>query len=1042
MSACAKRFQQETVKAAVAALQGGNPLRRFLVADEVGLGKTIVARDTLAKMVELAATTGRRRLFVVYYITSGRKIADQNKADLLRFLGSEEAKSALSTVDRLGLVASEPKTSSRLRLYAFTPATSFPEKERLSGGKAQERAFIGELLEAVYPGLRGQLPNGYLEHGATSGWPSAGKIAVTQMKNVTRAFVDAYRGALRAEFGTPTRSKIVSAAEKGIPRVSLGRMRKALAHAALEAAPPDLVIFDEFQRYRGLLNPDEGNPLAGRLLRGAAGRPAPPMLLLSATPYRFYAERWEVAAGVQPHAELFDLIGFLGGAVARRKAEDLFGRFGNLLHTVGRLPQSEAGGPIADAHAVKTALEGLLRPLMSRTERSMVSQPGTAEPQPAPLVPYDLDVYSHFVKAVKAAKAKHAGSAIAYWLSVPLPAQALGDRYQISRGVEFPASSEALPLRAATWARPPRDGWGSAKLRSLNALVPPESLSLPWVLPSLKWWAPGGAWAKAPQSPKMLLFSRFRATPQSVAALASLEVERRHAEKPSLSYAKAWKKRHLNPKANQGPTLALFHPSPFLIQAANPLDAGEQATLRQIRGRVRRQIIAALPPSIAPKAPNARQDRRSKPAWAVLAAIERERHKEFAQSQRVWSRLARGDATLQSLVKKRADVDSIRWISKGELDALVDMALGAPGVVTGRALHRHLPQLFDFGEKHFERLVSFCWFRLRPYLDRPVFWSVLPGDDAAAKYQKASIDGCLEAVLDEHFWLRKSKVNPEGLVEDLATALSANVGTFGFKTSGSKDKIRIRCHAAVPFGGAERDKSDREVDVGRGRNRRPDTDEPPPARSEEVRSAFNTPFWPHILATTSVGQEGLDFHSWCDQLGHWDLCSSPVDLEQREGRIQRFGGLSVRRPIARALGKDALRRARAEGASPWDIMARQADVTFGDESGLSPWWTMPDAALNNHLFALPQSRDLDRFERLRNQRLLYRLALGQPNPEDLVDLLSDHEAASGDALKALTLDLSAFSCTHREGRTTSTPVCPETPLCPQNGVSGLSQRED
>lgn len=1030
MSAPAKRFQQETVKAAVAALRGGNPLRRFLVADEVGLGKTIVARDTLEAMV------GRSRRFIVYYITSGRKIADQNKADLLRFLDSDdEARAALSTVDRLGLVASEPRAKGRLRLYAFTPATSFTDTKRLYGGKALERAFIGELLEVVYPGLRARLPKGYLEHGATSGWPWARARAKAQMDHVTRGFIDAYGRALRAEFGTPARDEILNAVKNDNPSISLGRMRKALAHAALEAAPPDLVIFDEFQCYRDLLKPGTGNPLAHRLVHGAGGRPAPPMLLLSATPYRFYAERWEVAAGVQPHAELFDLIEFLGGAAARRDAETRFGRFGDLLHTLGRLPPEEAAGPIAEARAIKTALEDLLRPLMSRTERPVISQSGPPVPRPSPLEPHDLDVYSHFVKAVKAKKAKLAGSAIAYWLSVPLPAQALGDRYQISRGIDFPVSRDAPRVRAATWAKPPRDGWGSAKLRSLNALMPPESLALPWVLPSLTWWTPGGAWATAPQSPKILLFSRFRATPQSVAALASLEVERRHADKPSPSYAKAWKKRHLNPRRNQGPTLALFHPSPFLIQAVNPLDVGERTTLKQIRGRVRRQIIAALPASIAPQAPNARQDRRSKPAWAVLAAIERERHKEFKAVQQVWAKLAKDDATLQTLVKQRADAGPIRWISKGELDALVDMALGAPGVVVGRALHRHLPQLFAFGEKHFERLVGFCWSRLRPYLDRPVFWSVLPGDDAAAKYQKASIDGCLEAVLDEHFWLRKSKLNPDGLIEDLATALSANVGTFGFKGSGAADKVRIRCHAAVPFGGAERDKPSRDVGRGRGRDRRADTDEPPPARSEEVRSAFNTPFWPYILATTSVGQEGLDFHSWCDQLGHWDLCSSPVDLEQREGRIQRFGGLTVRRPIARALGKGALRLAREEGASPWDIVARQAEVAFGDESGLSPWWTMPGAELKRHLFVLPQSRDLDRFERLRNQRLLYRLALGQPNPEDLVDLLADHDAASGDVLKALALDLSAFSSRQLDGPTTSAPQSPKAPGGPQTRSS-------
>jgi hypothetical protein len=637
---------------------------------------------------------------------------------------------------------------------------------------------------------------------------------------------------------------------------------------------------------------------------------------------------------------------------------------------------------------------------MSRTERPIMPSAPDAKPPITQIAPHDLAVYSHFASNVPP---KLAGSAIAYWLSVPLPAQALGDRYQISRDKDFPATRGVPRLGVTTCFKPPKDAWGSTKLRALNALVPSDALALPWVLPSLPWWAPSGPWARAPRSLKTLIFSRFRATPQSATALMSLEVERLHIEKQSAPYAGAWKKRHLNPKPNQGPTLALFHPSPFLIRAVDPLKARPNATPKQLRQRVRQQIIAALPVSIKPQAPNARDNRRRRSAWAVLAAIERAQKgdhlREFTAIQRAWDRAAPRDVTLKALVKQRRDAEPITWVSSWELDALTDMALGAPGVVAGRALYRHLPTLFDFQKDHYLRVVRFCWTRLRTYLDRPVFWSLLPGADATEKYQRASIDGCLEAVLDEHFWLRKSKVTPEGLVDDLAIALSANVGTFGFKGAQKSDKIRIRCHAAVPFGGTERETQHHEREAGT----------PPPARSEEIRSAFNTPFWPHVLATTSVGQEGLDFHSWCDRLVHWDLCSSPVDLEQREGRIQRFGGLVIRQPLAKLLGEDARLRAPQEGSSPWDIVQREAEASYGDASGLSPWWTMPGAELKRHFLALPQSRDIDRFARLRSQRLLYRLALGQPNQEDLVDLLADHDGASGDILRELTLDLSAFS---------------------------------
>ncbi len=73
-------------------------------------------------------------------------------------------------------------------------------------------------------------------------------------------------------------------------------------------------------------------------------------------------------------------------------------------------------------------------------------------------------------------------------------------------------------------------------------------------------------------------------------------------------------------------------------------------------------------------------------------------------------------------------------------------------------------------------------------------------------------------------------------------------------------------------------------------------------RTEQVRTAFNSPFWPFVLATTSVGQEGLDFHQFCHAVVHWNLPANPVDLEQREGRVHRYKGHAVRKNIATRYG--------------------------------------------------------------------------------------------------------------------------------------------
>ena len=77
---------------------------------------------------------------------------------------------------------------------------------------------------------------------------------------------------------------------------------------------------------------------------------------------------------------------------------------------------------------------------------------------------------------------------------------------------------------------------------------------------------------------------------------------------------------------------------------------------------------------------------------------------------------------------------------------------------------------------------------------------------------------------------------------------------------------------------------------------------------DTVRAAFNSPFWPFVLSTTSVGQEGLDFHWYCHAVVHWNLPPNPVDLEQREGRVHRYHGHAIRKNIALVVGSEALDR--------------------------------------------------------------------------------------------------------------------------------------
>ena len=69
---------------------------------------------------------------------------------------------------------------------------------------------------------------------------------------------------------------------------------------------------------------------------------------------------------------------------------------------------------------------------------------------------------------------------------------------------------------------------------------------------------------------------------------------------------------------------------------------------------------------------------------------------------------------------------------------------------------------------------------------------------------------------------------------------------------------------------------------------------------ENMRRAFNSPFRPFVLASTSIGQEGLDFHTYCRKIVHWNLPSNPIDLEQREGRINRYENMAIRQNLSQS----------------------------------------------------------------------------------------------------------------------------------------------
>lgn len=58
---------------------------------------------------------------------------------------------------------------------------------------------------------------------------------------------------------------------------------------------------------------------------------------------------------------------------------------------------------------------------------------------------------------------------------------------------------------------------------------------------------------------------------------------------------------------------------------------------------------------------------------------------------------------------------------------------------------------------------------------------------------------------------------------------------------------------------------------------------------------FNFPTYPNILVCTDVLKEGVDMHLFCHEIVHYGVAWTSGDLEQRIGRIDRFGSQTSRR---------------------------------------------------------------------------------------------------------------------------------------------------
>ena len=1033
-----KPFQQATVEYAFERLyRAKDSSRRFLVADEVGLGKTLVARGVIAKAIDhLWEGDAQVDRIDVVYICTNAQIAGQNVRRLQ--LGSGTFVQAA----RLGLLPREIHRlkGNRVNYLALTPGTSFDL--RSSMGTREERVVLYHLLQRVWPDPTKapmNLLQGYVKNTSYFRWElrdfkrrqrlddklaNAFKSRLEEIRGLRERYDDLCRRFRQARPRIPWHDRA--------PQIEfIGQLRSILAEVCITALEPDLVILDEFQRFKGLLDGEgPAADLARRLFTYSDATSDVRLLLLSATPYRMYTLHQESAED-DHYRDFLRTVEFLDGQTsANGDLRALLDAYRQAMYRI------ESG--TTQILQIKERIETRLRRIMSRTERlgSSGGEPdGMLREVPSTRVELTAEDVSDFLALEKIGRHVEQPQILEYWKSAPYVLSFM-DGYRLKTEVanRLSATPEDGLVQLLTESPRVSLSWenvqdytdvdpANARLRSLlEWMERSEAWRLLWLPPSLPYYTESDPWNRARREnvTKRLIFSTWQVVPKAIATLVSYDVERRVYKRFDRSSQNTPEERgrkggllqfaYSDDRLTGMPVLGMLYPSPSLAGVGDPALAPDGAvSLDAAVASARAELESALDRFTKPYLDRPRED--DSWYWAAPILLDLERYGEstrdwFGRPQlaSVWTGAEQDDKGSRwsehvEKAKKLVD-DGIDAAIGGTLgrppadlaEALAMRSVAGPATSALRALTRASRPGATAATAARDAAARIAW-SFRTLFNLPEATALIRGEDSADEhtpYWRQVLDYCaagnLQAVLDEYVHMLRDfeglfAAGDEEAWDRLAIAVSA---ALSLRTGAPHvDEIRftdgavgiqhhqMRNHFAMRFGAQQSDEG-RVV-----------------AHEGQVRQAFNSPFWPFVLASTSVGQEGLDFHAYCHAIMHWNLPSNPVDLEQREGRVHRYKGHAVRKNVAAKHGPTVLRESPQD---PWRSLFEVAAADSSTHGGMVPYWLFPledGAHIERHVPALPLSRDASQLEALKRSLAVYRMVFGQPRQDDLMAFLLD-----------------------------------------------------
>lgn len=1072
-----KDFQNETVDFAYEKLKVNG---RYLVADEVGLGKTKIAKGIIAKAMQEYIKQQRETPYRIFYICSNQALASQNLKDLNIFKNDRFANPDLN---RLIFLAKNRDNGQKFVLSSLTPSTSF--KITSGTGHQDERKLIYTVLaktaefkeKVILRGLQwlliGDVTDGddwrdrlhryqqEYEKDIIKGVPEKyiEKLRNTSVKN---GFSDCLIEVSDTEIEPENLLELVLtyceklSGKRRTTRVkedfwarnkTLIHLRKLLIEVSLENLKADLFILDEFQRFKELVGMGQKDSETSLLAKKVFSIPGAKCLMLSATPFKLYTTRFDELQNENHYFDLVDLLKFLfhDQDAPIKQFEALRKIFFKNLKNVSLHNQ--------EPDTTKQQIEEIYKQVLCRTEKIIVSKDKNSlflskdEPD-MDTQSIDLDNFIQtdrtFQKLIIDHKQK-INYSIDYNKSVAYPLSFM-EGYKSKK--KFNEFLDRNPKSGISLLKDHRGAWldlnliqqyklskfPNGKLRRLltESVEHDELWKLLWLPPSQPYYPGMGVYYEKKNLSKILIFSRWVMVPKMIAGLVSYEVERLSIGNkklfPDLNAKYSVRSRNINSEkdstkgqdrrkpypilrlqlknkqASSARSFTLLYPSKTLSELTN---VSENIKDKLAYKELRENLIIKVRELFMPLKEKIGIDSQIDKNWYWAAPImldklyNNEIYKTWFQNifkHPITTRELKQGAKLNRAViehlKLLADVfnNTSEIFPLGAMPndlekILIDIALGSPANCVLKCFVGPFKDKVSYREILDSSLgLAYDYLLL---FDKPESIAAVQineaGKDKRTKENRDAkeihwnlvlrycIDGNLQAVMDEycHMLISKNHSLPE-LTNAISSGLNLRTSTVkveGLKNSNltELETKSLRCHYAVSFGN-----QNMEEESGR-------------ARANDVISNFNSPFRPFVLASTSLGQEGLDFHYYCRKIMHWNLPYNPVELEQREGRINRFKGLVIRQNIASKYNSALLKF-----NDVWEDLFKIAEEIECKKEGnpeIVPYWhteTKEGLKIERIVPLLPFSRDASRYQELITVLAMYRLTFGQPRQEELI----------------------------------------------------------